>query len=127
MSKLKLNGVWGESNNMQFKKDDINQKSIKKRGTGKIDDTHESIIHDVSNDRRKCVRNYTPPKRAHSSHDAWEYCYTQNILDLKNIMIEGMKKLPKFKSIDNIDINFTDISKFLYYSSSKYISPYIED
>jgi hypothetical protein len=78
-------------------------------------------------DYKKCVRNYTPSSKYSSSYEAWEYVYAQHILDLKDIVVSMMSNLTNFKDTPNVDITFKDFGKFVYYCSSKYISPNIEN
>ena len=77
---------------------------------------------------RRCVTNYTPP-HGNSSHNAWERAYFTHLVELRNIFISGMSSFisPTDREYMRSTEFFENFSQFIYDSSSKYISPYMEN
>lgn len=58
--------------------------------------------------------------------DTWEYKYLNYILDIQNIISEGMSNMYKYKKCKKKYVNFDDVSNFIYYTSSKRISKFLD-
>lgn len=77
-----------------------------------------------TNYKPKCVRNYVPRKIVSGDYDEWERVYAEHLLELKKIFLRGYRKLI---NDDKINIDFEYFGSFIFFYSSKEISPYIED
>ena len=77
---------------------------------------------------RKCeIPNYLPHKTPeHGNRESWHNAYKEQLVDIyKNVRDIINSEFPKNKIVwDNTAIN--NLSRVIYYCSSKYISPYIE-
>jgi hypothetical protein len=76
--------------------------------------------------KRKCViPNYIPHKQPRKlNYNKWCENYYINLIDLYDIFIENLKE--RYENIDideniDININFDDFCKLIYFSSSKFI------
>ena len=91
-------------------------------------DEHDESTNTVANSRRRCVRN-TVPRRGNSSHHSWERAYFRHLINIRNILINGMVKIEPDgdkKCLRTPDF-LNNLSRFLHEVSSKEISPYLDE
>jgi hypothetical protein len=95
-----------------------------------IESPDVNIEDDEPNDTysRRCVTNYTPPKR-NCCYDTWEREYFQYLITVREIFIQGLVNIDKkYMKIDLLSPEFFYLlSTFIYDVSSQYISPYLEE
>ena len=88
-------------------------------------------IHKSSKNNKDLSRNQVPKNNKYISYDSWEHIYFNNIVDISNIIKDGLKELDINIEDNNIEDNniednnchFIDtICNFIYYCSSGEVS-----
>uniref|UniRef100_A0A6C0ELV7 Uncharacterized protein n=1 Tax=viral metagenome TaxID=1070528 RepID=A0A6C0ELV7_9ZZZZ len=89
------------------------------------DDEHDDSS--PTNYSRKLVTNYVPP-RENDSDDIWEYSYFRELIQLRNIFIEGVEKIrPDLLEYLHSPQFFLTFCRMVRKGSSGYIHRYLED
>lgn len=91
------------------------------------DDRVRTDSKNVKLRRKRLVVNYVPPKRT-SSYDSWEFAYFRELMQLRNVFIDGLaSQYPHLIDYMTSPQFFHKFCRFIRKNSSGYITPHLEE